>query len=51
MGRTYQSVVINAPAEKVWGRIRDFHDLGWAPNVVTRIDVVGGKKGNEVGAR
>jgi len=51
MGRTYQSIVINAPAERVWGTIRDFHDLGWAPNVVTRVDVVGGKKGNEVGAR
>lgn len=51
MGQTYQSIVINAPAEKVWTTIRNFHDLGWAPNVVTRVDVVGGQKGDEVGAQ
>ncbi len=50
MGRTYQSMVINAPVERIWGTIRNFHDLSWAPNVVTRVDVVGDKKGNEVGA-
>ncbi|MGQ0735245.1 MAG: SRPBCC family protein [Acidobacteriota bacterium] len=51
MGRTYQSIVINAPAETVWGAIRNFHDMGWAPNVITGVGVVGDKKGNEVGAR
>ncbi len=50
MGQTYQSVVINAPATKVWNRIRGFHDMGWAPNVVSSVDAVGDKQGNEVGA-
>lgn len=50
MGQTYQSIVINAPAEKVWSAIRNFHDLSWAPNVITRVDVVGSQKGDEVGA-
>jgi hypothetical protein len=50
VGRTYQSIVINAPVERVWRAIRNFHDLGWAPNVVTSVDVVGNKKGTAVGA-
>jgi len=50
MGQTYQSVVINAPVDTVWTAIRDFHNLGWAPNVVTKVEVVGNKKGNEIGA-
>ena len=51
MGQTYQSTIINAPADKVWAAIRDFHDLSWAPNVVNKTDIVGGMRGNEVGAK
>ena len=51
MGQTYQSIVINASAEKVWGAIRNFHDLGWAPNLITSVSVAGNKKANEVGAK
>src|SRR5450759_3527072 len=47
---TYQSTVINAPADKVWAAIRNFHDLRWAPIAITRVEVVGSKKGDEVGA-
>ncbi len=36
--------------DKVWNTISNFHDLSWAPNVVTQLDVVGDKAGNEVGA-
>lgn len=50
MGQTYQSIVINAPAAKVWTTIRNFHDMNWAPNVITGVQVVGGKKGGDVGA-
>jgi Polyketide cyclase / dehydrase and lipid transport len=50
MGKTYPSIVINAPADKVWAAIRNFHDMSWAPHVVTRVEVVGSKKGDEVGA-
>jgi carbon monoxide dehydrogenase subunit G len=51
MGETYQSIVIKAPVEKVWEAIRDFHDLGWASNVVTSVDIVGDADGHEVGAQ
>lgn len=50
MGQTYQSIVIDAPIEKVWTTIRNFHDLSWAPNVITGVEVVGSRSGNEAGA-
>lgn len=50
MGQTYQSIVIDLPADRVWDAIRDFHDLGWAPNVVTGVEVVGDTPGDQVGA-
>lgn len=51
MSKTYQSVVINAPADKVWSKLRDFHDLSWAPNVVSSVEAVGDKKGDQPGAK
>lgn len=51
MGRCYNSAVIEAPCEKVWQAIRDFHDLGWAPGVVTRVDTQGDLKGDQIGAK
>ncbi|AXS83649.1 MULTISPECIES: SRPBCC family protein [Marinobacter] len=51
MGKTYQSVVVNAPAETVWAKLRDFHDMSWAPDVVTNVDIVGDKKGDQPGAK
>ena len=50
MGSTFQEIEIKAPADKVWKTIRDFHDLSWAPNVVTGVDVVGDKPGDKPGA-
>lgn len=50
MGTTNQDININAPVDAVWAAIRNFHDLGWAPNVITSVDAVGDKAGNEVGA-
>ena len=50
MGSTFQEIEIKAPADKVWKTIRDFHDLSWAPNVVTGVDVVGNKPGDKPGA-
>ena len=50
MGSTFQEIEIAAPAEKVWQTIRDFHDVSWAPNVVTSLDVVGDKAGDQKGA-
>jgi hypothetical protein len=51
MQQTYQSIRINAPVEKVWETIKDFHDLSWAPNVVTKCEAVGDKSGSEIGAK
>ena len=50
MGQTYQSIVIDAPVEKVWDAMRDFHSMKWAPNVITGLEKVGDLAGNQVGA-
>lgn len=50
MGSTHQTIEIGASPDKVWQAVRDFHDLSWAPNVITNVDSVGEKPGNEVGA-
>ena len=50
MGQTYQSILVKAPADKVWAAIRGFYDFAWAPNVITKVVVVGDKTGEEVGA-
>ena len=51
MGHTYQSIVINAPVDKVWSRIRNFHDLSWTGSVVTEVTPVGDLKGDQIGAK
>mgnify|MGYP001828752770 CR=1 FL=1 len=51
MGKCYNSTVIDAPCEKVWQTIRDFHDLGWAAGVVTDVKVKGDLKGDQIGAK
>ena len=47
----FNSIVIDAPIEKVWGKIKNFHDFSWAPNVITNCQPVGDKSGTEVGAK
>jgi hypothetical protein len=51
MGKTYQSIVVNSPVEQVWNTIKNFHDGSWAPKVIQKLDVVGDKAGNEIGAQ
>ena len=51
MGKCYNSVVIDASCEKVWRTIRDFHDLSWAPGVVTKVDAEGDCTGDQIGAK
>ena len=46
MRTTQQDIEINAPVDTVWQAIRNFHDLGYAPNVITGVE----KVGDEVGA-
>ena len=50
MGKTYQSVVINAPIDKVWGTLRNFHDLSWAPGIVTSCRPLGDLRADQLGA-
>lgn len=50
MGSTFQEIEIDAPADTVWQTISNFHDLSWAPNVVSDVTVVGDKPGTEPGA-
>ena len=51
MPKTYQSTTVDAPIDEVWARLRNFHDMAWAPAVVERCEAVGEKAGDEVGAR
>ena len=50
MGKTFQSITIDAPVDKVWDAISDFGDMSWSPNVVTDFQVVGSAGGKEIGA-
>ena len=47
----YNSIVINASADDVWNILKDFHDLSWSKNVVAKVDIVGDKASNEIGAK
>ena len=51
MPSTYQSNIINAPIDKVWQAVSNFHDMSWAPNIISSVDVVGVVAGTEVGAQ
>ncbi len=47
----YNSIVINAPAEEVFNTLKDFNDLSWSKNVISKVELVGGKSGHEIGAK
>jgi hypothetical protein len=51
MPKVYNSIIVPAPVEQVWSRVRDFHDFSWAPSVVTACEKVGEGEGHSVGAR
>ena len=51
MGSCNNKIEINSPIKKVWETISDFHDMSWAPGVVTSLTKVSDKNGNEVGAK
>ena len=44
------TTVLNAPVDRVWTALRDFHDMSWAANVITDLTPVGEASGTEVGA-
>ncbi|HJP29467.1 MAG TPA: SRPBCC family protein [Candidatus Latescibacteria bacterium] len=47
----YNSAVVAASADKVWARLRDFHDMSAFPNVVEKVDKVGEAPGTQIGAK
>lgn len=47
---TYNSVLIDAPADQVWASLRNFNDMSWAEGIVESVDSLNGKEGTEVGA-
>ena len=47
----YNSTIINAASDKVWEVLKNFHDLSWAPNVITKLEVIGSAKADELGAK
>ena len=47
----YNSIVINKPADEVWKAFKDFHNLSWAKNVITKVEKIGDKSLNEIGAK
>ena len=51
MGQCYNSVVVLAPVDDVWKALRNFHDMSWAPNVISKLEIVGDKSGTEAGAK
>jgi len=44
----YNSAIIPAPVDDVWAVLRNFHDVGWAANVVTSVKTGGSP--DEIGA-
>ena len=51
MPSTNQSVTINSSIDNVWAKFGSFHEMPWAPNVITGIEKVGDKAGTEIGAK
>jgi hypothetical protein len=51
MPQCHQSIVIQAPIEKVWATIKDFHDMSWASSVIETCIAVGDLSGTEIGAK
>ena len=51
MGKCYNSIVVNAPIDKVWDAIKDFHDGTWAKGVLETVEKIGDIDGTAVGAK
>ena len=47
----YNSIVINSNADKVWDVLKNFHDLSWSKNVITKVEVVGNITSNKIGSK
>jgi uncharacterized protein YndB with AHSA1/START domain len=50
MAKSYASTVIDAPADRVWERIRDFNGLAtWHGGLVSQSEIEDGKTGDQIG--
>jgi hypothetical protein len=50
MARSYASTVVDAPADDVWERIRDFNGLSaWHSGMVAESEIEDGKTGDQIG--
>ncbi|MEX0599382.1 MAG: SRPBCC family protein [Rhodothermales bacterium] len=47
----YNSMVVPAPADRVWNTIKNFHDMSWAEGVIETCERVGDRPGDRLGAR
>ncbi len=47
----FNSAVINAPADRVWAALRNFHDMSWAPGVVESCEKAGSAASDQIGAK
>jgi len=47
----YNSAVIPAPLDKVWGKLRDFHDMSWAEGVIESCENANNMPGTQIGAK
>jgi len=51
MGQVFKSIIVNAPIDKVWSKLRNFHDGSWATGVIEDLTVIGDLSGDQIGAR
>lgn len=51
MGQCYNTAVIHAPIDKVWATVRNFHDMGWASEVLSTCEAAGGIPPDQPGAK
>ena len=47
----YNSCVVDAPVDKVWAALRNFHDMSWAAGVIESVDAIGDKASDQIGAK
>ncbi len=47
----YNTCVVNASVDRVWATLRNFHDLSWARQVITKLEKVGDVGANQLGAK
>jgi hypothetical protein len=51
MAKSYASTVVDAPADQVWARIRDFNGLAdWHSGLVSTSEIEDGRAGDQVGS-